>query len=120
MSKLEKFALRGGGGILDILTRTMSELEKFALWGGVSRTMSEIPCPRAESAPQALAYTHTPYHWLLAIVGPDNVRAGKICQVGGGYPRQCLRYPAPDNVRVGKICFVGGIPDNVRDTLPQG
>ncbi len=49
----------------------MSELEKFALQGGgvVSQTMSKIPCPRAESAPQVLAYTHTPYHWLLAMAG---------------------------------------------------
>ena len=31
--------------------------------------MSEIPCPRAESAPQALVYTYTPYHWLLAMAG---------------------------------------------------
>ncbi len=47
MSKLEKFALQGGGildNVQDTLTRTMSELEKFALQGGgVSQTMSEIP-----------------------------------------------------------------------------
>ncbi len=52
-----------------MMTWTISELEKFTLQGGVSQTMSEIPCPRAESAPQALAYTHTPYHWLLAKAG---------------------------------------------------
>ncbi len=56
--------------VQDTLPWTMSELEKFVfLGGGVSQTMSEIPYPRAESAPQALAYTHTPYHWLLAVAG---------------------------------------------------
>ncbi len=65
MSKLEKFALQGGG-IPDILTWTMSELEKFAWEGGIldilTRTMSELE---------------------------------KFALQGGGYPRQCPRYPAP-------------------------
>ena len=73
MSELGKFAKQEGGGIpgnvRDTLPRTMSWKNLLCRGGGVSQTMSEIPYPRAESAPQALAYTHTPYHWLLAMAG---------------------------------------------------
>ena len=69
---------------------------------GVSQTMPEIPYPRAESAPQALAYTHTPA-CMCACIG------AYMCT----YVQECMRVcvcvcvclcSGPDNVQVGKIC----------------